>query len=309
MAVTTEVIAKTFAFDSESGPTATIVEDIDGVDLTNYLVEKFGVVILDEIGFYITKRERHPDSPFMFAKSFDAVAAPPEDPPHGSEQLYERMRITMQYTGILVNVSIDMLQAVSFPSQPDTAFISHRIEFTTDPITVPGGVYKWDDGNDNAVNPTEHVVVIRPVVTHRLTVYNWRFPPFRMMKEKMGHLNEDVFPWAFEDGADCLDEIGLQVAVTDQDWAAGGTVLMLPPTVDPFENSTGQSHWQIGYTFVEKALRYDPAKVAGWNHFPRPNDPDNNVAWRRIISQEGNYPYPYAKFVEIGDSLFESDPP
>lgn len=195
------------------------------------------------------------------------------------------------YEYLKVIVDFETMQADAAQGDDPQLLLSHRWSIGGEFLTVDSKGLEWSDGG--AVNEDVKAGIVIPTIEHQITWMRVERPPFAVMRERIGDVNDAVM--SFKTG-----EI------------APETLVFLGAELNRDILTSGALAWQVSYHFSErrvKSLTIDESitnnsackaaggfwngttqkcslvEVGGWNHFYR----SESAADPRVEGKSGYY--------------------
>jgi len=189
-----------------------------------------------------------------------------------------------QYDGFAkITVNYELLvpsEREDLPAIEAGTFLSYRQDFSVEKLVLPGHSLRWSDQPAVPVPPEIAPTVHVPTIEHRLTWHRVVDPPWTAIRDCVGTLNSRQFMGA-----------------------AAGTVLLDGASAErEFINindfASPELGWQIGYVFLEKAVKAVGGNSVGWNHAYR-SLPADDPGWDELTDANDQRPYSSTDFQQL----------
>jgi hypothetical protein len=186
-----------------------------------------------------------------------------------------------QYAELVV--TYELLDASSShshaPTPEDGTFLTYRMDFSAEYMTLPGQSLRWQSGVDAPV-PPEAVPRLRvPITEHHLTWHRVNRPPWETIRSSIGCVNNYAFMGA------AAETVLFEGATADREF------------IDFGDLAEPQYAWKLNYVFKEKAIKYG-GYVYGWNHAFR-SMPNSFSGFERLVDASNSLLYRTANFTSL----------
>ncbi len=259
----------------EDGAECKMVYEIAGSDVLNWINERFDPDYVDDLGFVIKKRVRHPLYDWMVVRELEidnflgerSTVISTEEP---SWNYKDDIRVTETYRGDhLLGSGWGGIGSVEMVAN---RYLVHRREGTGSMQDLPGYAFKWWSDNE-AVSPDVAVGIVVSKTVHHIDWY--------------------CLPSIPSGIAACLGKVNsgnvTLGGLTLPDCQTAETLLFESWFQADHYDANGSLVYDLHYVLVEKALEVDGV-YKGWNHFYREgNDPE----WDKLVQHGGSGEPPY----------------
>jgi hypothetical protein len=225
----------------------------------------------------------YPGKPSVFAVR---LSFEPFDPGAPDVQTLGDLTVGLNsYSGSFAKATVDYRTIVGQdrddgPSNECGTYLSYRMVFRSDSVSMTTQGWEWDDEPAAALPAGLNLSKAVPVTEHHLTWHQVVNPPWSVIHATQGKVNASEF-------------LGCPAETLLFEGAEAGKLFRAG-----VDNHPADFAWQIDYIFRERSIKHG-GNVYGWNHTYRP-DP---TGWARLTNGT-DYLYAAADF----NSLFVSAP-
>jgi hypothetical protein len=166
------------------------------------------------------------------------------------------------------------LVRAGLPAVPAGTYLTYQADLGGEDHPVPGRVWHYDDPPTNPALPADIIPnLFLPSGRFRLTWHRVPLPPWEVIRDIRGKVNNDVF-------------LG----------SPAQTVLFMGARISHnFHFSASGGFWTVEYHFAERAMSLASGGKAGWNHEYK-ETAVGGEHWIEIADASGNPPYHLSDF-------------
>lgn len=262
----------TFPFDVqelENSPKESFSEDKGAAN-----VRTFKVPYADRWTFVTgMRRVQYPGMSAVLAESFDIQPYVPN--PSGTIVNIDQDLTSHDYAQVAVKYN-QIGDNSTKEEQPDGTYLSYRQAQQIEFQTIPTRGLVWES-DSILVAPDAFATIPIPVTTHTLTWSEVATPPWNLLSEIKGKVN---------DAAYSIPIIGLNVAAEGLFFESSESTAKV--------SVSGDAEWELSITMIEKQITAYGGLSYGWNHQYRDEE-----GWDRPVDRSGNPTFELSSFSSI----------
>lgn len=170
------------------GATALRIVRIAGSDIQQLISDLFDGTYIPDVGFQITRQERHPQ--YNWLRAATIKFGPLETSIGDATYEYDVVEATITYKGRNIGITL--------PDDPvplTGTYLEHRQSSSVEIMTIPGHAIAWANGDE--IHEDVDAGIPMAMIAHEFVWHNVKIPPWGAMRGLLGKVNSDAV-WGAE---------------------------------------------------------------------------------------------------------------